>query len=102
MKLTLNKQQELISEIISILKEKLNPKRVYLFGSRAAGTAKENSDFDIAVEGNNGRYRQMRKTKEKLDIALGIYSCDLVDLEKTGPKFKNFVREKGKIIYESD
>ena len=94
--------EEKIAEIKNILIDNLEPVRIYLFGSRATGTNKEYSDFDIAVEGITSTFREMRKTKEKLDEMLGIYSCDLIELEKTSDDFSTLVKTKGKLIYERD
>lgn len=91
-----------IDDIRGILLQMLRPKRIYLFGSRASGTNKEYSDFDIAIEGNKGTFRDIRRTKQKIDEALGIYSCDLTELEKVSRDFEELIREKGKIIYERD
>lgn len=94
--------EELLSVIQQVVIELLQPKRIYLFGSRAIGKNKEYSDFDIAIEGSKASFRDIRKAKEKLDESLGIYSCDLVELEKTGEDFQVLVKEQGKLIYERD
>lgn len=89
-----------MSIIISILVKTLDPKCIYLFGSRATDNYNEYSDFDIAVEGSKGSFRKMRKVKQLLDEKLGIYSCDLIKLEKSGADFKALVQKQGKVIYE--
>ena len=93
-------EKKQISKIIRVLRDSVNPSRIYLFGSRAAGKSKEYSDFDIAIEGNTETFRELRRAKEKLDEALGVYSCDLIELGKVSPNFKDLIRRNGKIIYE--
>ena len=55
--------EELTVEIIRML---LKPKRVYLFGSRAKKSNKQNSDFDFAVDVKNIRSDKKVKLKEEI------------------------------------
>jgi len=95
-------EQELLDTISDVLVDAVDPERIYLFGSRASGKNNQYSDFDIAIEGSKVSFRALRKAKETLDEVLGIYSCDLVTLEKTAADFQDLVREEGKILYERD
>jgi len=98
----LTTDEEKLAVIKEILIEWLKPERILLFGSRASGTQTEHSDFDIAVEGAKATFRELRKAKEQLDHGLGIYSCDLVELEKTSEDFRYLIKQQGTIIYERD
>jgi uncharacterized protein len=42
-----NYKDEKLNSILSILKPVFNPAKVYLFGSRAKGTANASSDYDL-------------------------------------------------------
>ena len=42
--------EEILKKIVEIVSKYLPNCRIYLFGSRAKGTARKNSDFDIAVD----------------------------------------------------
>lgn len=95
-------EQEQLDMIREVLVDELRPRRIYLFGSRATGRNNRYSDFDIAIEGSKASFRALRKAKETLDEGLGIYSCDIVTLEKTTADFQDLVREQGKILYERD
>jgi predicted nucleotidyltransferase len=44
------KQEELLQHITAKIVEKFNPKRIILFGSRARGEAREDSDYDLFIE----------------------------------------------------
>lgn len=98
----IQKQDKLITRIVEIINESMEPKRIWLFGSRAEGTYDQHSDFDIAVEGHPSDIRTFRKTREKLDAVLGIYSIDLVELEKVNQPFRELIQRKGVILYERD
>ena len=96
----MKRQHKHLNEIKNIVVKTLHPKRVWLFGSRAEEKHRKKSDYDIAFEGGSSSFREIRKAKEQISDTIGIYSCDLVNLEKVGNDFKNLIREKGKIIHE--
>jgi len=97
---TANKEQEIIDSIVSLIKDYLHPKRIILFGSRASGKGKKYADFDIAVEGIEMDIRRERLLKDALDEKLGIYTVDLINLDKADAEFKKLILEKGRVIYE--
>jgi len=57
--------QERIKEIIEKIKDSTQPDKVYLFGSYASGTAKENSDLDICIIKNNFKDKNEELIKAK-------------------------------------
>ena len=93
-------EEKVIGEIVSTITAYLHPKRILLFGSRARGRAKRYSDFDVALEGVAMTHRRERELKDALDARLGIFSVDLINLDKVDPEFKALIKEGGKIIYE--
>jgi predicted nucleotidyltransferase len=93
---------EKLSMIKDIIVKAVDPKCIYLFGSRAEGTNKYYSDFDIAIKGAKDSFRTMRKVRQKLDEALGIHSVDVIQMEQVSDKFRELIEEKGKTIYERD
>lgn len=78
---------------------KYNPKKIILFGSRARGDAKPNSDIDIALEIDLD-FRQKRKLKERLEEISGLYTVDLVFLDQINPEFRQKILSEGKVVYE--
>lgn len=79
-------------EIIkNILKELIPTAKVYVFGSRAKGSAKKYSDLDLAIDLN----------QDKLDLSIMAklcsafaqttipYKIDIVDLNNISSEFKN-------------
>ena len=62
---------------------------VFLFGSRALGTARHNSDWDIGVLGRRpAPGHVMEMAREGLDTLRTLHSFDLVDLAKTSDAFR--------------
>lgn len=91
---------KIIDVIIETIRRYLNPSRIILFGSRAEGGGKRYADFDIAVEGVKMDIRKERLLKDAFDEKLGIFTVDLISLDKVDIEFKKLVLDKGKVIYE--
>ena len=72
------------------------PARVYLFGSRATGTARRTSDINVAVwplaELPVGTLALIREALEESSV---IYTVDLVDLRDTDETFRARVLAEG-------
>ncbi len=92
--------QKVLTDIITVVKDFLHPRRIIIFGSRVSGRGREHSDFDIAVEGAEMNIRNERLLKGALDDKLGIITVDLINLDKVGSKFTELVLKTGKVIYE--
>jgi predicted nucleotidyltransferase len=102
---------EVVQRIIDVLKEE-DPERVYLFGSRADGTARPDSDYDICLLkrfdeskwSNEGKriYHKLRKAVPDVYTDLILYTPDsfLVDKEYKG-YIAYQIYKKGIIVYES-
>lgn len=99
---------EEIEELKRGFVEKLNPLRIYLFGSFAEGTYRDESDFDfyIVVSDDVGdvagataaAYRAVRDIKKRpIDIIVG--SKSRFESRKSIPSVENEVYTKGKMIY---
>jgi predicted nucleotidyltransferase len=98
-----NKQEKVKKYISAIVEElkKYSPKKIILFGSRAKGYYKPNSDIDIAVD-LELTFREKRKLKEKIDYLSGLYSVDLVFFSDIDNNFKNQILKEGIVLYEKE
>lgn len=93
--------EEILKKIIDKIIEKLNPEKIILYGSRARNKLKKNSDTDLAILGGKDlSFRDMRKFKEEIDEISGIYSFDIVFIEKLEEEFKNIILKEGIVLYE--
>ena len=76
-------------------------REIILFGSRARELNKPFSDIDLAIEGGKElSFREFRKLKEKLDEISGIYSVDVIFLNKVEPDFQKVILQTGRVLYE--
>lgn len=90
------------SKVLELLKERLNPIIIYVFGSYANGELRADSDIDIAFLSDDdlSAYEIFIIAQEIADIL--DRDVDLIDLKQASTVFKAQVVGKGKIIFCSD
>ena len=96
MKNSIDLPEKYYSMTLSILSEHqalLEGTRVFIFGSRATGSAKEYSDIDILVEGSAPlstlSLAQLRHAFQESDLP---FSVDIVDASAITPEFYELIR----------
>lgn len=62
-----------LSEIVKKLKNHFKPEKVYLFGSQANGTARENSDYDLFLIVKESKLNARERMREALDL---LWECE--------------------------
>jgi predicted nucleotidyltransferase len=69
--------------------------RIFLFGSRAAGSAHDRSDIDIGIEGPSPvPLEALAQIHEELEEAPTLYTIDVVDFARVPEKFRRFARRR--------
>lgn len=90
----------ILQAIIKELQDKENVIRAVIFGSRARGDYKYNSDIDLAVY-CEGKLPAMLWLN--LDKAAGIYKIDVVDMNSSlDEKLRQRIEEHGIEIYRRE
>jgi uncharacterized protein len=86
--------------IVRVLKEKLSPSIIYLFGSVVNGTHHSESDIDIAFFQNGGPYDKYKVFMIAQELASQL-NCDvdLIDLNQSSTVFQAQVVHTGKVLY---
>jgi predicted nucleotidyltransferase len=97
----LARENKILKDSLDIIVKKLNPEKIILFGSRAKNTNNKSSDFDIAVESDKipGK-KEIRELNDLIDEKSGLYTVDIIFIDKKGNKFSEIIKKTGKIIYE--
>jgi predicted nucleotidyltransferase len=69
--------------------------RVFLFGSRATGTAAKRSDIDIGIEGPVPvPHATLVAIDEELEEAPTLYTIEVVDFARMPEKFREVARQR--------
>jgi predicted nucleotidyltransferase len=94
------REQEILAHSVKVLRERLDPARIILFGSRAKGTSRPRADFDLAVDGERPDSRMERLIVDEIERKAGLYKVDVVYLCTVDERFRAIVLATGKPIYE--
>jgi len=91
---------ESIQNYLQQVVKDLHPTQIILFGSRARGDHRPNSDFDIAVKGvtDSAQWAHAKAALEEKNLTL--YPIDLVILESLGNDYHLNIKAEGKVLYE--
>ncbi len=68
--------------------------RIYLFGSRARGSASEYSDYDIAIDSDTPIHKELCRIKTLIEDSNIPYKVDLIDLSQA-PYLAEKLRKEG-------
>lgn len=92
-----------LAQIQAILMYALRGKActVYLFGSRATGTAQPASDFDMAVLANEDISRELSVARDMLEESNIPFKVDLVDLRLAAPAFRRAAQAQGVLLWKN-
>jgi len=99
---------ERLEKIVKRIVEAVHPYRIYLFGSQARGTAREDSDIDLLIiadmeESRRKRSVRVRRLFPKRDFSIDVFvfKPEEFELQKTlTNSISNIVAKEGKILYE--
>lgn len=68
--------------------------RVFFFGSRVSGRARDRSDIDVGIEGPaEVPTRVLAEIKERVDDLPTLYTVDIVDFKRVSPGFRRVAKE---------
>ena len=88
------KEKEVIIKLLDVLFPGVV---IYIFGSRARGTAKETSDIDLALDvGKKLTSLDIAKAKNVLDALNIPQTIDIVDLHSVPPELREIILKEGK------
>lgn len=88
-----------LSLIRSVFKAHPEVRRVWLFGSRALGTSRPNSDIDLAIEGD-ARPLDLAAVAEDLEELPLPYKFDVLSLaELQNEALRTHIAQWGKALY---
>lgn len=90
-----------LDRLVSKLAAQPRVRRIWLFGSRARGDARERSDIDIAIEAPDADRREWLEmcclVEEEAETLLPI---DVLRLDDVPERFRERVRAEGRVLFE--
>lgn len=93
--------EKVIESIVAIFKKYEQVERAVIYGSRARGDYRNNSDIDIALFGDELTFSINTKIFYEIDDLYWVYKIDLVNMNslKEDDKFKQNIIREGVEIY---
>jgi predicted nucleotidyltransferase len=91
----------MISDVMRHFAPQLRGHKVVLFGSRAGGKARQRSDFDVGVIGDEPLpIKVFYEIDDMLENLPTLYRIDGVDLNRAAPSLRERALAKTEVIYE--
>ncbi|MBI3784232.1 MAG: nucleotidyltransferase domain-containing protein [Deltaproteobacteria bacterium] len=89
-----------LGRLVADLAARPHVTRVWLFGSRARGDARERSDIDLAIEAPDADRREWLELCRMVEEADTLLPIDVVRLEEAPESLRQQVRAEGEVLYE--
>jgi len=91
---------ESIKALLRAAVKDIHPREIILFGSRARGTHRENSDFDICFKDADSNPVDRAKFKLRAEEeSITLHKVDLVFFEELGEDYLQNIKGEGKLLY---
>lgn len=95
--------KDVLNEAVAIIRRLVNVPHysIFLFGSRAAGTANPRSDYDIGIESKDSiTATAMSDIRDALDLLPILQKMDVVDVSHMSADVRELALKTRKVLYE--
>ncbi len=90
-----------IQRVVKLGIRAVDPQRVVLYGSRARGDARSNSDYDLAFDfPKDHRGRWLRFVTDLDDAPVTLLPLDLLDWNEAPAALRTQIDKEGIVLYE--
>ena len=103
-------ENSMVESAVERLKSGFNPLRIYLFGSRAVGSALPDSDYDlmtVVADSDFPRYKRAQQARRLLSGLDASFDVIVLTLEewtrqvRSGVSLPNQIINEGRLIHDS-
>ncbi len=97
------KRDPVLRRIVEVIVREIDPDKIILFGSRARGDYKEDSDYDILVLKEGVRPEEKGKIETNIRLALLDVKLPVIDIDvvvQSGERFKTLRNVRFTIYHE--
>lgn len=91
--------EEIISQVVKIILKHSKPERIWLYGSRASGEAKESSDIDIAFD--DKEFKSEWLIEEEIEKIQTLIKIDVKNIAHTEERFRQRVLSTGRVLFSA-
>lgn len=91
--------EQIIASVRGIILQHAKPERIWLYGSRASGEAKESSDIDIAFD--DKEFNADWQIEEELEKLQTLIKIDVKNIAHTEERFRQRVFSTGRVLYSA-
>jgi predicted nucleotidyltransferase len=91
--------ERVVAEIVEAARRSLDLQRVILFGSRARGDARLDSDLDLAFDHSSTDAEWADFVNQMRDEAPTLLPLDLVDLAQADPALRARITSEGRLVH---
>jgi predicted nucleotidyltransferase len=104
-------EADALNAVVARIASAIDPAAIWLFGSRARGDARPDSDFELLVVGKPGGdlgsddYERVDRPLHGLGIGCDVVPCAAEDFEdglSLNTSFVRWILEEGRKVYEVD
>lgn len=88
-----------LRQLLEQAQQTLTLRRVWLFGSRSRGDARDDSDIDLAFEHDSRPEEWADFVNSALDQAPVLLDLDLVDLRRADPELRERILREGTLLH---
>ncbi|MDD3365279.1 MAG: nucleotidyltransferase domain-containing protein [Syntrophomonas sp.] len=94
-------KEDRLNKIRSVLARYPQVNRAFIFGSRARGDFRHNSDIDLAIYMDDSEEQMPVGLLLEIDDAAGIYKIDVIDiLRLNNESLRKRIEEQGVVFYD--
>ncbi len=88
-----------LADLVLLAQKDLKLNKIYLFGSRARGDAREKSDFDLAFEANTTSIDWLNFCNKWDNEKESLHSFDLIWLNSVDKAFRDKILSEGVLLH---